>query len=140
MARKSQSLKERMAGRIARAKADVFTPADFSDLGGYDQVLRGLRQLVAEGVLCRLGYGVYGRLMVSRIDGSRILTTGFGGAIRQALRKLDVPFEESQTVKDYNAGKTTQIPSNTVLVLRKRFSRKLSFRGMEPWLTLKKAG
>jgi hypothetical protein len=33
------------------------------------------------------------------------------------MRRVGVPFDETDTVKDYNAGRTTQVQSNTVLVL-----------------------
>jgi hypothetical protein len=36
-------------------------------------VLRALRQLVREKRLVRLGYGVYGRAVVSRLSGEPIL-------------------------------------------------------------------
>jgi hypothetical protein len=83
MSPKSASLKSRIAAAVQRAKSDVFVPADFTDLGGHDQVLRALRKLVAEGILGKLGYVVYVRLETSFIDGSRVMTCDFGGAVRQ---------------------------------------------------------
>ena len=47
----------------------MFLPREFRDLGGEDQVLRVLRRLVREKRLVRLGYGVYGRAVVSRLTG-----------------------------------------------------------------------
>jgi hypothetical protein len=52
------ALRERIGKRIARRRDDVFLTREFRDLGGEDQVLRGL---VREGALVRLGCGVYGR-------------------------------------------------------------------------------
>jgi hypothetical protein len=53
-----RTLRERIVGRIARRQGDA---REFRDLGGEDQVLRALRDLMREGQLVRLGYGVYGR-------------------------------------------------------------------------------
>ena len=64
---RSQTLREKIEQRVARNKReDVFLTREFKKLGGEDQVLRALRSLVDEGRLVRLGYGVYGRAVVSR--------------------------------------------------------------------------
>src|ERR1700683_1593340 len=94
--RRSKTLRERIETRIARKRGeDVFLPREFRDLGGEDQVLRVLRILVREKRLVRLGYGVYGRAIVSRLSGDPILYSqnGFLGAARQALTKLGVKWE-----------------------------------------------
>src|ERR1035441_4408485 len=126
--RQPMTLRERIESRIARKRGeDVFLPQEFRDLGGEDQVLRVLRILVREKRLVRLGYGVYGRAVVSRLSGDPILfsQSGFLGAARQALTKLGVPWEPSEAERDYNEGRSTQIPLNPVVRVRGRFSRRL---------------
>jgi hypothetical protein len=123
-----RTLRERVETRIARKRGeDVFWPREFRDLGGEDQVLRALRSLVPEKRLVRLGYGVYGRAVVSRLSGASILYSqnGFLGAARQALTKLGVPWEPSEAERDYNEGRSTQIPLNPVVQVKGRFSRRL---------------
>jgi len=80
-----KTLREKIEARIAsRSGEDVFLPREFRDLGGEDQVLRVLCTLVREKRLVRLGYGVYGRAVVSRLSGDPVLfaQNGFswGGA------------------------------------------------------------
>lgn len=128
--RKPESLRQRIAGRAATAEGDVFVPNDFTDLGNGSQLRRALGALVKEGVLGRLGWGVYVRLETNPLGGL-MMTTDFGGAVRQALRKLGVPFQETDTVDDYNACKTTQVQANTVLAIGTRFRRTLSYDGMK---------
>lgn len=126
--RRSKTLRERIETRIARKRGeDVFLPREFRDLGGEDQVLRVLRILVREKRLVRLGYGVYGRAIVSRLSGDPILYSrnGFLGAVRQALTKLGVIWEPSEAERDYNAGRSTQVPLNPVVRVKGRFSRRL---------------
>jgi hypothetical protein len=126
--RRSKTLRERIETRIARKRGeDVFLPREFRDLGGEDQVLRVLRILVREKRLVRLGYGVYGRAIVSRLSGDPILYSrnGFLGAVRQALTKLGVRGEPSEAERDYNARRSTQIPLNPVVRVKGRFSRRL---------------
>ena len=126
--RRKKTLQERIEGRIARKRGeDVFLPREFRDLGGEDRVLRILRLLVREKRLLRLGYGVYGRAVVSRLSGDPILYSrnGFLGAARQALTKLGVAWEPSEAERDYNEGRSTQIPLNPVVRIKGRFSRRL---------------
>src|SRR5260370_7896919 len=102
---RKKTLRERMEERIARKRGDdVFLPREFRDLGGEDQVLRALRLLVREKRLVRLGYGVYGRAVVSRLSGAPILYSqnGFLGAARKALPKLGVPWDPSEPHPTYN--------------------------------------
>jgi len=126
--RRSKTLRERVEERIARKRSDdVFLTREFRDLGGEDQVLRVLRALVREKRLVRLGYGVYGRAVISRLTGEPLLfsTNGFRGAARQALTKLGVAWEPTEAERAYNEGRSTQIPVNPVLRVKGRFSRRL---------------
>lgn len=128
----AKPLKKRVANRIARSRGRVFTPNDFADLGGYDQVLRALRQLAKSQVITKIGYGLYAKLKESSlVPGSKILDGDFGTTVRESLSKLRVPFQETRTVSDYNSKQTTQIQANCVLIVRKRFTRKISYRGMK---------
>ena len=128
--RQKKTLREKIETRIARKTGDdVFLPREFADLAGEDQVLRALRELVRAKRLVRLGYGVYGRAIVSSLSGEALLysKSGFIGAARQALDKLGVKWEPSEAEKAYNEGKSTQIPVNPVVRVNGRFSRRLKY-------------
>ena len=129
--RQIKSLRERIGLRIKRSRAGVFLPREFNDLGGEDQVLRALRQLVQEGRLLRLGYGVYGRAEPSPLSGQPMLAAadGFIGASREALTKLGVRWEPSSWERAYNEGRSTQVPVNAVVRIKGRFARQLSYCG-----------
>ncbi len=125
---RQKSLREKIEARIAKKRGDdAFLTREFRDLGGEDQVLRALRELVRSKQLIRLGYGVYGRAVVSRLSGEPILFSrnGFAGAARQALSKLGVSWEPSEAERAYNEGRSTQIPVNPVVRVKGRFSRRL---------------
>ena len=130
---REQTLQQKVAARIAEKQEDVFLTREFSDLGGEDQVIRALRGLVRDGQLMRLGYGVYGRAVISRLSGQPILcsTAGFAGVTRQALTKLGVKWEPTEAEKAYNAGLSTQIPVNPAVRIKGRFSRRLRYRNTE---------
>jgi hypothetical protein len=128
--RRQKTLRERIQARIVRKRGeDVFLPREFADLGGEDQVLRVLRGLTREGRLVRLGYGVYGRAIVSRLSGKPVLysSSGFIGAARQALEKLGVKWEPTEAERAYNEGRSTQVPVNPVVRVKGRFSRRLRY-------------
>jgi len=112
-----------------RPREDVFLTREFSDLGGEDQVLRALRQLMRDGRLVRLGYGVYGRAFMSSLSGKPVLrsSNGFISAARQALDKLGVEWEPTESERAYNEGRSTQVPANPVLRVKGRFSRQLRY-------------
>jgi hypothetical protein len=132
--RKQKTLQERIEARIARKPdEDVFLPREFADLGGEDQVLRVLRGLTREGRLVRLGYGVYGRAITSKLSGEPILYSpnGFAGAARQALNKLGVEWEPTEAERAYNEGRSTQVPVNPVVHVKGRFSRQLRYGNTE---------
>ena len=128
-----RTLRERIGEWIARRRDDVFLTREIRDLGGEDQVLRALRELVSEGRLVRIGYGVYGRAETSRLTGAPMLaaTGGFIGAARQALDKLGVAWEPTPWERAYNEGRTTQVPVNPAVRVKGRFARRLKYQDTE---------
>jgi hypothetical protein len=127
------TLREKVRGRIARRRDDVFLTREFRDLAGEDQVVRALRDLVREGNLVRLGYGVYGRAVTSRLSGQPILYSpdGFIGAARRALDKLGVEWEPTEAERAYNEGRSTQVPVNPAVRVKGRFARHLRYQDTE---------
>jgi hypothetical protein len=126
-------LRERIDERIARRRDDVFLTREFRDLGGEDQVVRALRELVQRGRLLRLGYGVYGRGETSRLSGQPMLAAsgGFIGAARQALSKLGVNWGPTEAQRAYNEGRSTQVPVNPAVRIKGRFARRLRYQDAE---------
>ncbi|MFY9478147.1 MAG: S-adenosylhomocysteine hydrolase [Aquabacterium sp.] len=124
---RTNSLQDQIEARIAKRDDAVFLTREFNDLGDKRQVLRALAKTVADGNLIRLGYGVYGRAIRSRLDGRPMLYSqdGFIGAAREALTKLGVAWEPTEWEKAYNEGRSTQVPVNPQLKVKGRFSRKL---------------
>jgi hypothetical protein len=131
---RKKTLREKVEKRIARKTGDnVFLTREFTDLGGEDQVVRTLRGLVEDRRLVRLGYGVYGRAIVSRLSGRPLLYSpdGFNGAVRQALDKLGVTWEPTESERAYNERRSTQVPVNPVVRVKGRFRRHLRYGNSE---------
>jgi hypothetical protein len=123
------SLQTRIMKRIDRKRGDVFLREDFKDLGGYDQVGRVLRGLVREGLLLKVGYGVYTRAVKSPFSDKPVPPKGLA-TLTEALQRLGVEIAQTRLEQDYNAGRTTQVPTGRVVAVRRRVRRKLGYDGI----------
>ena len=126
---KSESLQTRIMKRIDRKRGDVFLRSDFKDLGGYDQVGRVLRGLVHQGLLLKVGYGVYTRAVKSPFSDKPVPPKGLA-TLTEALQRLGVEIAKTRLEQDYNAGRTTQVPTGRVVAVRRRVRRKLGYDGI----------
>lgn len=129
MIMKPDTLEARIQKRIARKQSDVFLRADFEGLGGYDQVGRVLRDLVRKGQLLKLGYGIYARAVKSPLSGKAMPPKGLA-TLTEAIERLGVKTVPTRLEKDYNAGRTTQVPTGRVVGIQGRLRRKLGYNGI----------
>ena len=123
------NLEARLMKRIERKRGDVFLRADFKDLGGYDQIGRGLRELVRKGRLLRIGQGLYTRAAPSPFDGRPAPVKGLRAVAAEALERLGVKTSPTKLERAYSAGETTQVPAGRVVAVRKRVRRKIGYNG-----------
>lgn len=123
------TLKSKIRYRLSRSKDTVFTPKEFLDLSGRDQVGRVLRQLIKEGQLIRFGYGLYAKADKSPYSGKIVPRKALPALAEEALRKLGVTVAPSTATKLYNSGKTTQIPTGRVIGVKGRVTRKMGYNG-----------
>ncbi|MHB2054109.1 DUF6088 family protein [Pantoea dispersa] len=122
------TIKARMQSRLKRSKRYVFTRDDFNDLAGYDQIGRVLRELVNEGQLLKVGYGVYTKARKNAITG-KVMPAAPGGSaavVIETLERLKVDYRLVGASDAYNSGKTTQIPASMQIKTSSRFKRTLS--------------
>ena len=82
------------------------------------------------GVVVRLGIGIYAKAKPSVISGKPIPIQPLEILGPQALTKLGVRLKESFQTAEYNAGRSTQVPTGIVVNIGKqRISRKIGFNG-----------
>jgi hypothetical protein len=134
---KPTTLEDKLLDRIGRKRGDVFLRSDFGDLGGYDQVGRALSSLVRKGALLKIGFGVYTRATQSPF-GNKLLPPKGLTTLVEALERLGIPTAPTRLEQDYNAGRTTQVPTGRVVGVRKRVRRKLGYDGIS--LSFERAG
>ena len=124
------TLADKMAARIGRKKRQrVFLREDFADLGGYDQVGRILRAFARTGKLIKIGYGLYAKTRTSTLTGEVIPVAPLPDLAKEALARLGVMIAPSALETDYNAGKTTQVPTGRVIAVQGRIRRKIGYAG-----------
>ena len=117
---------------INRMKGCIVLREDVACLGDARQVSRGLKALVVDEELIRLGYGVYAKAEASKypefVDRPMIRArAGFTEACLEILKRLGVQWELSQAIKDYNEGKSQQVPARLTVRLKSRFRRTISY-------------
>lgn len=122
------TIKTRIQSRLKRSKRYVFTRDDFKDIAGYDQVGRVLRDLIKEGQLLKVGYGIYTKARQNSITG-KVMPTAPGGSaavIVEALDRLKVCYRFAGATQAYNRGESTQIPASLEIKTSPRFKRVLA--------------
>jgi hypothetical protein len=112
----------------------VFLRPDFNDLGGYG---RGLRGLVQQGRLVRVGQGLYARARPSLTGGEPVPVGGLQ-TLKQALLRVGVETLPSRLEREYNAGRNTQVPTGRVIGVNRRVRRKVGYGGVA--LSFERAG
>lgn len=121
---------QRIREFVSRCNDEVFVRNDFVGFGSTAQVSRALNQLLEEGLLVRLGLGIYAKAKKSVLSGKPIPVRPVEILAPLALNKLGVKTQPSRYVLAYNRGSTTQLPSGIVLnVGSRRVSRRIGFGG-----------
>lgn len=132
------SLKDSVEKRINRSNRNVFLRSDFKKLAGYDQVGRALRELVREGKIVKVGYGLYAKTRTNKITGKPMLAAenGFVQVAEESLKRLKIKSQKTLAEKEYQTGTSTQIPVNATYKPSRdkrsyRFSRKISYKNLK---------
>lgn len=126
-----RTINSRIKYRLSRSKGNVFLTEDFTDLSGRDQVGRALRTLIDQGILVKIGYGLYAKAQFSKIFKKVMPIAAMTELAREALSKLEVETAPTTYERLYHEGKSTQVPTGRVIGVKSRISRKISFNGWE---------
>jgi hypothetical protein len=125
---KKLTVYERIIDRMSEMpECNVFLRQDFVDLGSYSQVGSALKQLCEEEKLKRIGQGLYGRTKTCQIApfiGEKMLAKGLTQIAPEALARLGYRVVPSKALLDYNAGRSTQVPTGRRLCLQGRQTKR----------------
>lgn len=128
-----ESLAYKVEQTIESLPYSVILRKDVEALGDQRQVTYALKNLIRQKKIARIGYGLYVKTSLSKYFPDMLVfrgTPGFSTMIREALDRLNIPWQESEAEEEYNAGRSTQIPVNSILRLKTRFRRKIAFEEM----------
>ena len=125
------SIEYRALNRLNTIRNNVVLRTDFNDLGSYRQISRVLKKFMDEKKLIKIGSGVYAKAYVSKYSDIPITKNGIDSTLRTALKRLGVAYELGSAEKEYNAGKTTQVPVRNILRLKSRCRRRIGYRNSE---------
>ncbi|WP_233799803.1 DUF6088 family protein [Paraburkholderia sp. HP33-1] len=119
-------LEDRIARSIKRRKGIVILRSDVAPLGSTTQVGRVLAKLVRDGKLVRVSKGVFAKTRANRFTGKLAPAAPFEVIAAETFRKLRIEVQPGRLAREYNTGKTTQIPMDgAVSTGRRRIRRKI---------------
>ena len=138
----NNAFRNSLRNKIARLTSRVFSRDDLtSDHSNREQLRlnRALRAFIHEGIIVKIAHGLFAKAEPMELPGkevSAVLTAPFEVVAAEALNKLGVKWELGRAIHDYNAGRTTQVPSAFIVRLKSRFrgsihaeGRKIMFEG-----------
>ncbi|QIM52830.1 DUF6088 family protein [Hydrogenophaga crocea] len=125
------TLGARAKRHLSQTRSPVVLRSELRKLGYSSSSLSAaLRTLIDQGVLVRIGTGIYAKAKPSVLSGRPIPVEPLEVLAPIALRKLGVKVQPARRYRDYNAGRTTQVPVGVVVnVGRQRVTRKIGFNG-----------
>jgi hypothetical protein len=132
LARRSKhvNLEVRVKQAIQRNRSPVILRSELRGLGSSSQLSVALRALLDQGVLVRIGVGIYAKAKLSVLSGKPIPISPLEVLAPLALQKLGVKVQASRGVREYNSGATTQVPAGLVVnVGQRRITRTIGFNG-----------
>lgn len=112
-------IRSRVLARIEAKPDEVWTPADFADLGGRAAVDKSLQRLAASGELRRIDRGLYDRPRTNSLTG-RVTVPDYRAVIRAVTRR-----DNARTVIDgmtaaNDLGLTTAVPARIEVLVDAR--------------------
>lgn len=101
---------------------------DFDDLASYRQISRVIAKFVVQNKLVKIGAGIYAKSYISKYSDIPLIKNGTDTTFREALTRLGVAFESGTAEKEYNEGKSSQVPVKNIVKLKNRCRRRIGYR------------
>jgi hypothetical protein len=121
---------ERLTKSIANRQGTVILRSELRNLGSYSQVSRSLEELVQKGKLVRVGRGIFVKTRISSLTGRPVAAGTLESVATETLKKMGIKVSPGNLTREYNRGKSTQLPMQFVVNTgARRISRKISVGG-----------
>ena len=126
-----ESIKYKILSRLKAIRGSVVLRKGFNDVGSYRQISRAFNELIAEKKLVKIGAGIYAKAYLSKYSDIPLVKNGTDVTLREALKRLGVAYEPGSAEKDYNEGKSTQVPVRNIVKLKSRCRRRIGYLNSE---------
>ena len=124
----SPTVKARIAELLAASTDCAFVRGEFASFGSERQVARALQELIADGALLRVGYGVYARARKSSMSDKIVPDASVMQIGLMALEKLGVVADLGKEARANRDGLSTQVPMLPIVSVGKsRVRRKIGY-------------
>nr|WP_315456920.1 DUF6088 family protein [uncultured Sphingorhabdus sp.] len=123
------TIEDRIERKVSRSKRNVFLRKNFEDFGSYDAVGRALKKKTESGRLIQISKGVYAKAEYSRLIGKPAPLVGIKTLATEALVRLGYKVVPSSLEKNYNQGRSTQVPSGRMVAVNKMPRRRIGYDG-----------
>jgi hypothetical protein len=127
--------RDELRKKINRITSPVFSRNDLiKDYSNQAQLRlnRALRTFIDEGSIMKITHGLFAKAEPMNVPGKTIqavLIEPFETVATEALNKLGVKWELGSAIRDYNAGKTTQVPAVFSVRLKSRYRGSIHAEG-----------
>jgi hypothetical protein len=117
-------LEGRIVRSISQRKGPVILRSEVAPLGSPAQVGRVLLKLVSDGKLVRVSKGVFAKTEINKFTGTPTPAATFEVIAAETLRKLGIEITPGWLAREYNNGRSTQIPMDSIVNTGKRRIRR----------------
>lgn len=128
--RYKNSFRELVHNYIERFPKNVILRSDLNQLGNPRQISRAIKNLIDDGLIVKFGYGIYVKAEISEYINQPIPIIGFTDASIEAMNRLGIKWEIGTSTKNYNEGKSTQIPAKFIVRLKSRYRGTIGYDGI----------
>lgn len=131
----NNAFRDELRHRIEHITKHVFSRRDLTqDHSNKEQLRlnRALNTFMDEGFIIKIAHGLFAKAEPMTFPDKKItavLTEPFEVIATEALDKLGVKWEFGKAIRDYNEGKTTQVPAAFTVKLKSRYRGSVSAEG-----------
>ena len=124
-----------LINKIHGMRTKVFSRSDLTqDHSNREQLRlnRALNAFMNQGVIIKIAHGLFAKAESMNFPNGEVkavLTASFEEVAIEALDKLGVKWSLGRAIRDYNAGKTTQVPSVFTVQLKSRYRGSIQAEG-----------
>lgn len=120
------AIKLNVENAIDESEAFVFTSTDFLGVADRIRISNALRSLCLDGKLIRISIGMYAKAEISELSGKPYIPVAPMEIALEAMSKLGVEARLGSSYREYNEGRSTQVPAAAVVdVGKSRIKRKI---------------